>query len=186
LIYRIFSILAIVAVIVGSIYLGRALGPDSTPPPAEARPDELGYSARDAEVVETGDDGRALYTLNAGRIQQTASTGLVKMMVVRMRLRDSENKEWKLSAEEGQMPQDASKVELFGDVRVAGLLPGTDQDAEIRTRLLSFDTRQEIVSTHAPVTLSFSGRELKANGLVASLKDRRVKLESSVHAIFNQ
>ena len=40
------------------------------------------------------------------------------------------------------------------------------------------------ITTHDPVTLLMSGRQLHAQGLVASLKERHVQLESAVHGSF--
>jgi LPS export ABC transporter protein LptC len=75
-------------------------------------------------------------------------------------------------------------VQLDGDVHVAGTLPGTDEPVEITSEHLAFDTGEQVVTTQAPVTIVMSGRELEARGLIASLKERHVHLESAVHGAF--
>jgi len=75
-------------------------------------------------------------------------------------------------------------VQLEGGVRVVGSLPDTGEPAEISTERLSFDTQSQIVTTRDPVTLLVSGRALQAQGLIASLKERHVQLESAVHGSF--
>jgi LPS export ABC transporter protein LptC len=87
-------------------------------------------------------------------------------------------------AKNGVILEDETRVELEGDVSVAGTPPGEYTDAEITTEKLSFDTQRDVVATSEPVTVRWSGRELTARGLVANLKDRSLKLESDVHGSF--
>jgi lipopolysaccharide export system protein LptC len=69
-------------------------------------------------------------------------------------------------------------------VHVSGVLPGTDQPADISSDRLSFDTRTDVVSTADPVTFVWAARQIHSVGIVANLKDSQVQLESGVHAIF--
>jgi LPS export ABC transporter protein LptC len=75
-------------------------------------------------------------------------------------------------------------VQLDGNVRVAGVLPGSGETAQMETQHLSIDTNAQIVTTQDPVTLLMSGRQLQSQGLVANLKERHVQLESAVHGSF--
>jgi len=75
-------------------------------------------------------------------------------------------------------------VLLDGDVHVAGILPGTAEAAEITSEHLAVDTNAQVVTTQAPVRIAMSGRELQARGMVATLKERHVHLESAVHGAF--
>jgi LPS export ABC transporter protein LptC len=77
-------------------------------------------------------------------------------------------------------------VRLAGDVHVAGMLPGTTDTAEITSEHLAFDTNAQIVATRDPVTIAMAGRKLDSQGLVASLKDGHVQLESAVHGSFRR
>ncbi|TLZ17783.1 MAG: LPS export ABC transporter periplasmic protein LptC, partial [Gammaproteobacteria bacterium] len=103
---------------------------------------------------------------------------------VRLGFRDSTGNQWNARADRGELAQASGVVELEGGVHVAGVLPDSGQPAEIATERLDFDTRAQIIATEDPVTLVVSGRELHALGLIASLKERRVQLESSVHGSF--
>ena len=51
--------------------------------------------------------------------------------------------------------------------------------------MLTFDTKNEVVRTKAPVVLRWGGQQLEASGLEADLKSRSVKLESRVHGFFS-
>ena len=186
MIYRVATALAILVLIVGSVLLSRQQRGAGAPMQTTVPAGDLGYAARDAELIETGPDGNPVYILNAELIRQRPQNGNIELEAVQMRVRDGDGNRWTLRADRGRILADAAWVELIGNVHVAGLLPGTDTPdrAEIFTEMLSFDTRTEIVSTNAPVRLVWSGRELHANGLSANLKERRVRLESSVHGLF--
>ncbi|MGQ0836778.1 MAG: LPS export ABC transporter periplasmic protein LptC [Gammaproteobacteria bacterium] len=181
---RILTVLVVLAVIAGSLLLGRSR---QTAAPTVADAGDApgsGYAARDAEVVETGADGRPLYTLHADLIEQKPDEATVELERVEMDYRDANGNRWRARAEEGRILEDASRVELMGSVRVVGTPPGDYEDASIATERLTFDTQREIVTSREPVTLTWSGRELRARGLVADLKAQHVRLESDVHGSF--
>ena len=184
MIYRGISTLIIIAVIVGAVLLGQQHFNRGAPASNRARAEEPGYSARDAELTETGADGRPLYRLNAETISQRPKDDSVQLDKVRMTYRAENSSQWALSAEHGTVRENNERIELAGDVRVVGVVPGTNGLAQILTDQLSFDTKTEIASTPEDVTLVWSGRELRGTGLIASLKDRQVKLESAVHGRF--
>jgi lipopolysaccharide export system protein LptC len=145
---------------------------------------EPGYSARDAELTETGADGRALYRLNAKQIRQRPEDGSVLLEQVQMTYRGQASNQWALTANEGTLRDNNEQIKLTGDVRVVGVLTGTSDLAQIRSEHLDFDTRSEIVTTDDPVTLLWGTREIQGTGLKANLKDQQVRLESGVHGSF--
>jgi lipopolysaccharide export system protein LptC len=174
--------LAVVAVIVGAVLLGQ--GPDIAPEEQTAgqTSDMPGYSARNAEVVETGEDGRPVFTVNAALVRQRPNDSRIQLAAPRMSLVTSEGGTWHIQARAGQIHADGSNVDLYGDVKLNGELAGSP--AVIGTSIISYDTRSEIARTHAPVTLSTNGGTLGATGLIANLKESSVRLESNVHGIF--
>jgi LPS export ABC transporter protein LptC len=181
---RIFITLAVLAVIAGSLLLGRSRQPVTTTVSGSAEAAAGAYAARDAEIVETGPDGRPLYTLHADRIEQKPDAATVQLEGVEMNYRDASGNRWIVRAAEGRILDDASRVELAGRVRVAGTPPGDYADATIATERLTFDTQRDLVTTKEPVTINWSGRELTGRGLVADLKAQHVRLESDVHGSF--
>jgi len=52
------------------------------------------------------------------------------------------------------------------------------------TEKVSVDTHEDIISTAEPVTVTSPGRSLKSKGLVATLKEHHLVLESNVHGSF--
>lgn len=186
MIYRLFAVLTIVAVIVASLLLARQ---QNTAPATTAVQDSgggEGYSAHGAQLIQTGADGRPLYTLNAATIRQLPNERQVQLTQVQLSFRDSDGTLWTATSDSGELEQSAQHVQLTGDVHVSGAPPGDRGPAQITTATLSVNIRGAIVSTRDPVTLLWSGRQLNAVGLIANLKDHRVDLESAVHGTFPQ
>jgi LPS export ABC transporter protein LptC len=183
-IYRSLALLALAALIVGVVVLSgpqREGGVRSVTGP----PHDPGYAARQAHLIQTGADGQPVYTLDAAQIQQRPDRGTVDLQQVQLGFRDANGNRWTARADRGELAQDTGVVQLAGSVRVNGSVPDSGQPAEISSEHLAFDTRAQIVSTHDPVTLLMSGRQLHAHGLVASLKERHLQLESDVHGSFS-
>jgi len=184
MIFRIFATLALLALIGGSLLLGRQSRDAEAPVQAGRPAEDLGYGARDAQLIETGPDGRPKYTLNAKLIEQHPKDDSVQLNVVHMILDDVDGNRWTVDAQRGDIVHSGDNIDLSGDVHVSGILPGTDQPADISSDRLSFDTRTDVVSTEDPVTFVWAGRQIHSMGIIASLKDSHLQLESAVHAIF--
>src|SRR5437879_4883882 len=69
MIYRLLAMLALVTLIVGVVVLSGAQR-ESAAPATVGPLHDPGYAARRARLIQTGSDGRALYTLDAAQIQQ--------------------------------------------------------------------------------------------------------------------
>ena len=183
--YRVVVLLALLVLTVGMVLLS-APQHESAAPATIGPAHDPGYSAQQARLVQTGADGRPIYTLDAAQIQQQPNDGTVELQQVKLGFRDTSGNEWTARAVHGQLVQGSGVVRLSGDVHVNGLFPGTEQPAEMTTEHLAFDTRTEVVATRDPVTLAMSGRTLNAQGMVASLKEGHVQLESAVHGTFRR
>jgi LPS export ABC transporter protein LptC len=186
MIYRILAILAFVALVVGLVVTSGQQRETAAPITVEEPLRDPGYAARKAELVQTGPDGRPLYTVDADVVRQLPNEGTVQLETVRLGFRDTKGYLWTARAQQGVVGQETGIVELSGDVHVDGTLPGTQDPAQILTNRLSYDSNAQLVSTPLPVTLIWSGHRLNARGLLASLKDNRVQLESAVHGTFSQ
>jgi LPS export ABC transporter protein LptC len=184
MIYRLAALAALLGLIVGMVLL-TAPQPESVARTAAEQPlHDPGYSATQARLVQTGGDGRPVYTLDAAQIQQEPNRGLVELQQVRLGFRDEDGNLWTARAVHGEVAQGSGLVQLDGDVHVSGIMPGTNGPTEITSEHLAFDTNAQVVTTEAPVKIVMSGRELTSRGLVANLKERQVHLESAVHGAF--
>jgi LPS export ABC transporter protein LptC len=180
MIYRIFAALAFVVVVVGTFMFGGQQGETAAATTVE-EPRDPGYAARNARLVQTGTDGHPLYSLDADVMRQHPNEDTVELEQAKLGFRDTAGNLWTAHGEHGEVGQNTGKVELSGNVHVNGLMPGTQQPAEITTERLSFDTRESIVNTRSAVTYTLPGQQIKATGLHANLKDGHVQLESRVH-----
>jgi LPS export ABC transporter protein LptC len=183
MIFRVLVALLFIAIIAGSFWLGGEQREATSATTVEPPSADLGYSARNAELVETGTDGLPMYTLNADVVRQHPSDG-VEFEQVQMSFRDANGQIWKGRADRGQLTTETGKVDLAGNVQVSGILPGSTEMANLTTDKLSVDTQESIITTAEPVALASTGRQLKSKGLVAMLKDHHLVLESNVRGTF--
>ncbi len=184
MLYRLLVLLAGLSLVVGLVLLSGPQRGAVVTGAAGAAVRDPGYAALGAHLVQTGTDGQPLYSLDAARISQQPDDETVRLTQVQMAFRAASGAQWTARAERGELGQDTGVVQLDGDVHVAGLMPGTQDRAEITTEHISFDTHDQVVTTPDPVTLTMSGRELRATGLVARLKEGHVELESGVHGSY--
>ncbi len=184
MIARVLTLLVAVGIIAGIYLLSRGPNVADTRRTAEQPAEEPGYAARNAEVIETAENGRPMYTLKADLVRQRPNDNRVQLDAPRMTFVASDGNTWHVTAKSGEIRADGSSVDLFGDVHVKGQLPGAEAPAVIDTSVLSFDTRAELLSSHAPVSLDWNGRKLSGTGLIAKLPDHQIRLESHVHGSF--
>lgn len=181
MIYRIFAALVFIAVVVGTIIFGGQQS-ENTAPTVIEEPHDPGYAARGAKLVQTGPDGRPLYTVDAELIRQLPNDNSIELTKPTLGFYDANGGRWTARSERGAVGQNTGIVKLSDNVHVNGTPQGT-QPAEIFTNHLSFDTNTKIASTKDAVTLTWSGQEIKARGMQASLNDGRVQLEFAVRGI---
>ena len=149
-----------------------------------AAAEDPGYSATDAEVIETGPDGRPRYRLRADVIRQDPDTLAVRLERPRMQVDDPAAGPWRVAAETGTIPQGAQRVDLVGDVRVTGAVGEPAAALEIRAPELRYELATARVTAPREASILMSGQWLSARGLEADLKERRLRLESQVHGRF--
>ncbi len=174
----------VIVAVIATILLGRtARAPDSVGADRPTATDP-GYSARDAEVIETGDDGRPRYRLTARLIEQAPNDQTITLSQPVLHHADANGGTWRASAATGTVPRERDIVELTGNVLLTGTLASGGEPARITTSHLSFDAGRDIAQTSAPVTIEWSGHQLYARGLRADLGAETLRLESSVHGNF--
>jgi len=185
-IYRVFGALALLALIVGTVVLsGRNRAADVVDATDE-RSSNPGYSARDARVVETGPDGKPRYQLHADLITQAPRDLVVSLQNPVITYSASDGGLWKATADRGSLPQSVETISLEGNVRLRGTLGGAPKPVAFATERLQFDTRNEIASTDAAVSIEWSGQKIMSRGLRADLKQEQLQLESGVQGRFTR
>lgn len=183
--------------IAGAYFIGRQGRDPAAADPAAALPDP-GYAARDAEVIETGYDGRERYRLTAREIRQQIQTGVIDLEGLSMDYHPAaqadipgeaagqqDNETWHLTADRGQVRANGDDVELNGNVVVTGPAPRSGSPLQLRTDNMRINTPTEFIETDAPVQLTLSGHVITARGMEADLKAGTLRLESEVHGEFS-
>ncbi len=193
MIYRVVIVVLIVALVVGALLMT-----NRTDSPTERAADEPlsepGYAARDTEVVETGADGRELYRLKAELIRQRPDAGIIELERVQMDYSPPTESTsapdgatpalWKVSALRGEVQESGERIRLSGSVNVTGPMPTAVQTIRLDTELLDIQPREQLITTDAPVTLTWTGQRLSSVGMIANLKDETVQLQSKVNGRF--
>jgi LPS export ABC transporter protein LptC len=187
---------------VAAVYLlgqgGRT--PDPAPAAATASSD-MGYVARGATIVQTGEDGQVLYRVEADRIEQQPASGAVTAEGLTMRYAPPAQGDaatsrarlpapvaapaaasgWVLTARRADLPGGRTSIEMQGDVRVTGQPPGSRRELTIRTERLVYDTATTDIRTAEPVSFDFGPHVLTGRGLRANLKAGTLQIDSQVH-----
>jgi lipopolysaccharide export system protein LptC len=171
----------IVLLAIAWLALNRETSGPAAPAPATVSAQSPGYSARGAVLIETGADGLPMYTLRAADIREQPASRVALLNQVEMQFRDAAGQAWQGRADSARVIDQAAQVELSGNVALSGSLPGTADPVRISTDRLSVDTRSGIIETVDAVRIESSGGQLTARGLVANLREERIRLESQVH-----
>lgn len=190
--------MGVIAVVAAAYFIGRTgRGIDAIDDAAQRTPDP-GYAAYDAEIIETGYDGRERYRLNAKVIRQQTEAGTIELESLVMnyhpgaqariagesRPAAADKEVWHLSSDRGLVRADGDDVQLQGNVRVTSSTPDSGMPLSFTTTELRINTPTEFIETQAPVKFISSGYELNAKGLTADLKTGTLRLESEVHGQF--
>ncbi len=142
-----------------------------------------GYFATGARITQTGPDGAPRYRIAADRVDQDAGSGSIQLTQPRFDLA-TERGNWRVSAARGDLPQDASQIDLRGDVLLASQVGPRREPIEIRTASLHFEPQAGRARSRERVTITLAGKTLAGTGLDANLKAQTVRLESDVNGRF--
>ena len=197
---RFASYAAAIVVIAVAYFLGTMGRGGNGDNAAATLPPDPGYAARDAQVIETGFDGRERYRLNAKVIRQQIDSNVIELEELSMDYhpgaqadvpgerpaRDADPSEvWHLRSDRGQVRADGDDVQLDGNVQVTGPAPGSGAPLALTTETLRINTPTEFIETDAPVVLDWSGHKLRATGLEADLKRGNLRLKSDLNGKFS-
>jgi LPS export ABC transporter protein LptC len=193
------SVAIVAAVAVAWFLLDGGGAGDNDTNNAAGEPLDPGYAARDAEVIETGYDGREQYRLKASVIRQQTESGVINLENLEMNYHANAQARvpgeapapaaaagevWHLTSDRGQVHADGSDVQLTGNVRVTGPAPGTGEPLSLTTDNMRINTPTQFIETKALVKLRWSGYEIDARGMQADLKAGTLRLESDVNGHF--
>lgn len=147
----------------------------------EAAASEPGFSALHAELVETGEDGAALYRLTADRMEQPQPQGTIFLTAPQLDYQPAAGEIWHLHALHGQLPQDARTAELSGTVHGEGTPEGSDALLRFDTEDLQLDMQTNIATSAGDVSVEWDGNRLFGRGMTADLAHNQLQVQADVH-----
>lgn len=139
-----------------------------------------GYSASDAEVLETGPDGALRYRLSAQRIEQDPNSLNIRLTRLAMQVASVERDPWRVSAQSGILPSQSARVSLSGAVKIEGGAQAATGPIRIQTDRLDYDLRSELARAEGPVSIEMQGYRLDGRGLEVDLRNQRARLLADI------
>jgi len=144
---------------------------------------QLAYYLDSARLSGTAADGTLLYTVTTRQARQNSETGSIDLSDIEMNYGAPHGLPWNVRADRGRIPDDASIIELEGNVVAVS---GADHPTPtvITTNRLNIDPTTMLADTTDRVTLAFDSRRLNARGMQANFETNNLKLLSDVNGKF--
>src|SRR5579875_3750472 len=152
---RILFLLVAVAVLAVLLYLQEPEGGNPANTAAQNNSSGPGFVALGAQIIETGDNGKPLYTLDAQRIAQPVPQGTIYLTSPVLHYEPPGANPWVLTAQQGQLPQSAQNADLSGMVNASGIPQGSQRTIRFRTSTLHVDMQRQLASTPAMVHIDW-------------------------------
>lgn len=142
-----------------------------------------GYYLKSARIFGTGPDGSLMYEIDAARAEQK-SDQRIEFSDVRIRYSPRTEVPWSINADTATLYPDRDRVLLEGHVRAVSEQGFSGDETEIRTPYLELDPERFTARTDARVQIRIGSRSITGTGMLASLKENRMELQSNVSGRF--
>lgn len=151
---------------------------DNTPAFASGVPERPKYYMRNAVITDTQQDGSMLTQLAAARIELQPATEDLSMEQVNLHYHQSNEMQWRLTAQRGFKAGNSPILNLTGDVE---LRPASgDASSALQADELALDTVKEVAySTNSPVTIRYARHNLKAESFQFDMKQQKLTMRSA-------
>ena len=149
-----------------------------------SRSNLIGYYLRDAKILGTDGDGKPLYWIRAASAEEQPNEKHLILKNVTAQYNFSDNTPWVLKASRGEVPDNASYLNLSGDVQLATKTRQGVSPTIIQTIELHLEPENFIAETTAPVSIFIGSHRLEAVGFRADLRTNQLTLKSNVHGQF--
>src|ERR1700692_4171827 len=183
MLFRVFTVLAVVALVVSTWIVSSPARRAQTKRNAQ-QADIPGYYLKNAVLTDYDVAGNPGIRIEAERIDQIAHGNEVALYNVRVLYQASNGEAWVMVGDVAHVQPDGKVVDVTGTGRLQGEGTGRGGSAGVRTDTLSYDVPDAVASTKSDVRIEFGGHVLTAHGLVANLKERTLRLESKVNGRF--
>ena len=182
MLFRVFTVLAVVALVVLTWYRS---SPAHRPLTASgARQADLpGYYLKNAVLTDYDADGKPALRVDAERIDQIDHGTEVALYNIRVNYQAA-GQSWVMVGDMAHVRPGGKVIDVNGNVRLQGENSPSDATAVVHTDVLTYDIPDSIASTKSDVRIDFGGHTLTARGMTANLKERTMRLESKVNGRF--
>jgi LPS export ABC transporter protein LptC len=180
--FRIFTLLAVIALGISTWILSSpSHRPADSAPAASTLP---GYYLKSAILTDYDENGAPSLRLRADRIDQVDHGPEVALYNVRVDYQSPSGQSWVMLGDTGHVETGGKIVDVAGNVKLTEVSTDHAGTAIMHTDTLRYDVENGIASTTSEVRIDFGPHALTAQGLVANLKDRTIRLESKVNGRF--
>jgi LPS export ABC transporter protein LptC len=183
MLFRIFTIVAVIALVVSTWIL---TSPRHRPALSiEADQASLpGYYLKSAVLTDYDEAGAPSIRIHAERIDQIDHSSEVALYNVRFDYQSPNGQAWVMFGDVAHVESEGKIIDVNGNVRIEGQSSEHAGNAVVHTDALTYDVPNAIATTKSDVRIDFGAHTLTARGLVANLKDRTMRLESKVNGRF--
>ncbi len=143
-----------------------------------------GYYLRDATVLGTGRDGRPLYSLHAGRIDEETDGSGARLSDIELEYRAADADPWHLRADTGHISSDGQIIQLAGNVVITEMDDAVEEPTQVKAPDLTVNVETHFASTLHRVRILRGADFLDGTGMEAYLSDGRLLLQSDVQGSY--
>ena len=153
-------------------------------PPEPSRPLPPGYYLKAAVLAGTDAAGQLLYSIAADLAEEHPEENRILLSNVRVNYRPAAEVPWDISSTRGIAQLDQSFIDLFGAVALTSVPQPPETETQIFTTALRLKPEEFVAETQERVRIEMGGRQLRATGMIAYLKEDRLELKSNVNGSF--
>lgn len=138
------------------------------------------YYLRDADVLQTNDEGRMLYRISAEYAEDRPEDQALVLSGVLFEYRDAEQIPWHARAARAVVWLERQMLELDAGVELVREPVEDGETAVVRMKRLVIDPVRYVARSDGDVTFMTGASTLTATGLEALLREDRLTLESNI------
>ena len=172
---RLLAVLILVSVVTLTTVIYRHLQQQSPEEILSMLPEDIDLALEDLHYTQS-EDGQRRWTLDADKAEYQGDSSLATLDVVKLLFYDTgQFGDLTLQANRGQLAQETSQVDVWGNVRVT-----TERGDQLFTERLHYDDKVRQLSTADPFRLLSSQLELTGIGLQLDIDQGRMLVKENV------
>ena len=185
MIFRVFTVLAVIALAISTWILSSPAHRPSSAAPAE-KSDLPGYYLKNAVMTDFDAAGAPGLRIEAERIDQVDHGNEVLLSNVKVEYLAPGGQTWTMVGDTAHVQPGGKIVDAAGHVRLEGApSPSNPTPAIMHADTMSYDVPNGIATSKGDVRIDFGRHYQTAHGLTANLKDQTIRLESKVNGRFH-